>query len=294
MRPWLRPSRRAVATSDGGRRVTVRDDRIRPFTRAVAVLVLPFLVVAVVLLYLLPHRTEQLFAWTIAPPLTSMLLASAYVGGIWFFVRVLVGRRWHRVKYGFPAVLLFAVLLGTATLLHWDRFHHGHVSFIAWSVLYLVTPVLVAAVLVVDWRADPGVPEERDLRIPTAARIVLAVVGGAALLCGASMFLLPEHTTRLWAWETTPLTARVVGAVLTLPGAVNLWLLRETRWSAMREVVQAEIVSLLFIAVALAVSVRDLEWERPAAAAVVGGILVSLLGFASFYVWCERRLRRAD
>ena len=272
--------------------MTGRDDRIRPYTRGVAVLVLPFLVVAVVLLYLLPNSTEDLFAWTIAPPLTSMLLGSAYVGGIWFFVRVIVTRRWHRVKYGFPAVLLFASLLGIATLLHWDRFHHGHVSFIAWSVLYAVTPLLVAGVLVVNWRSDPGVPEERDLRIPTAARVVLAVVGGAALLCGASLFLLPEHGTRLWAWETTPLTARVVGAVLTLPGAVNLWLLRESRWSAMREVVQAEIVSLVFISIALAVSARDLQWARPAAAAVVGGIGVSLLGFASFYLWCERRQRR--
>ena len=272
--------------------MTGRDDRIRPFTRGVAVLVLPFLVVAVVLLYLLPNRTEQLFAWTIAPPLTSMLLASAYVGGIWFFVRVLVTRRWHRVKYGFPAVLVFAALLGVATVLHWDRFHHGHVSFVAWAVLYLLTPLLVAGVLLVNWRADPGAPEERDLRIPTPARVVLAAVGGAALLCGASLFLLPEHGMRLWAWETTPLTARVTGAVLTLPGAVNLWLLRETRWSAMREVVQAEIVSLAFIAIALVVSAGDLEWGRPAAGAVVGGIVVSLLGFASFYLWCERRLRR--
>ena len=271
--------------------MTGRDDRIRPFTRGVAVLVLPFLVVAVVLLYLLPNSTEQLFAWTIAPPLTSMLLASAYIGGVWFFVRVLVTRRWHRVKYGFPAVLLFAALLGIATLLHWERFHHGHVSFIAWSVLYAVTPLLVAGVLVVNWRSDPGTPEERDLRIPTAARVVLAVVGGAALLCGASLFLLPEHGTRLWAWETTPLTARVIGAILTLPGAVNLWMLRESRWSAMREVVQAEIVSLVFIALALAIAGGDVTWQNLGAPAFVIGITASLLGFSALYIWCERRMR---
>jgi hypothetical protein len=271
--------------------MTGRDDRVRPLTRGVALLVLPFLAVAVVLLYLLPDRTDELFAWTIAPPLTSMLLASAYVGGIWFFVRVLLARRWHRVKYGMPAVLVFASLLGVATLLHWDRFHHGHISFVAWAVLYLVTPLLVTAVLIANWRADPGTPEERDLRIPTAARAVLAVVGGAATLCGLCLFLLPEHGVQLWAWETTPLTTRVVGAVLTLPGAVNLWLLRETRWTAMREVVQAEIVSLVFIAVAVAVSAADLVWQRLAAPAFVGGIAVSLVGFSAFYLWCERRMR---
>ena len=272
--------------------MTARDDRIRPLTLVVAVLVLPFLAVAAVLLYLLPTRTDELFAWTIVPTLTSMLLGCAYIGGIWYFVRVLLARRWHRVKYGMPAVLLFAGLLGAATLLHWDRFHHGHISFIAWAVLYLVTPVLVAAVLVVNWRADPGEPEERDLRIPTPARLVLAAVGAASLLCGLSLFLLPEHAAPQWAWETTPLTTRVVGAVLTLPGAVNLWLLRETRWSAMREVVQAEIVSLVFIAIALALGAAQLQWQRPAAFALVAGIVLSLAGFASFYLWCERRVPR--
>jgi len=271
--------------------VIERDDRIRPFTRMVAAFVLPFLAVAVVLLYLLPGRTEQLFAWTIQPALTAMLLGSAYVGGIWYFSRVLVTRRWHRVKYGMPAVLLFASLLGAATLLHWDRFHHGHISFIAWAALYLLTPLLVAAVLLGNWRADHGRPEQRDLEIPAAARIVLAAVGGASLLCGLCLFLLPEHAASLWAWETTPLTTRVIGAVLTLPGAVNLWLLRESRWSAMREVVQAELVSLLSITLALAISGRDLRWERPAAAAFVVGILVSLLAFSAFYLWCERRVR---
>jgi len=271
--------------------VIERDDRIRPLTLAVAGFVLPFLVVAAVLLYLLPGRTEQLFAWTIQPPLTSMLLASAYIGGIWYFARVLLTRRWHRVKYGMPAVLLFAVLLGIATLLHWDRFHHGHISFVAWASLYLLTPLLVAAVLLTNWRANPGAPEQRDYEIPVAARIVLAVVGGASLLCGLSLFAFPQHGMGLWAWETTPLTARVIGAILTLPGAVNLWMLRESRWSAMREVVQAEIVSLVFIALALAIAGGDVAWQNLGAPAFVVGISASLLGFSALYIWCERRMR---
>lgn len=276
--------------------MTGRDDRIRPATRAFAAGVLPFLAVAVVLLYLLPGRTGELFAWTIAPPMTAMLLGSAYAGGVWYFSRVLVGSRWHRVGYGMPAVALFATLLAVATALHWDRFHPGHVSFVAWAALYALTPVLSVVVLLANRGADPGTPEATgpgagDLRIPAPARAVLAAVGGAALLCGLCLFLLPVQGAAVWAWDLTPLTARVVGAVLTLPGAVNLWLLREARWSALRELVQAELVSLLLIAAALLLARDDLRWERPAAAAFVLGIAASLVGFAAFYAWCERALR---
>ena len=43
-------------------------DRILRYTKWVSLIIIPFLVVAWVLLYLLPGATEQLFAWTIMPP----------------------------------------------------------------------------------------------------------------------------------------------------------------------------------------------------------------------------------
>jgi hypothetical protein len=269
-----------------------RDDGVLTYTRVVAVIVLPFLVVAWVLLYLLPNETDTLFAWTIAPSLTSMLLASAYAGGVWFFVAVLRTRRWHRVKYGFPAVLVFASLLATATLLHWDRFHFGHVSFVTWATLYFTTPVLVAVALVLNWRADPATVDERDYRIAQAPRLVVAAVGIVSLVCGLVIFVAPGLVAGAWAWELTPLTTRVVGAVLTLPGVVNLWLLSDSRWSAFRSIFQAQIASLVFITGALVLARDDLAWSRPAAPAFVLGIVVSLVGFTAFYLWCERRSAR--
>ncbi|MEP6650266.1 MAG: hypothetical protein ABJA74_10220 [Lapillicoccus sp.] len=101
------------------------DDRVLRATRWVAAGIIPFLVAGFVILYLFPGRTGQLFAWAVAPTMTSMLLASAYTGGVWFFLAVLRARRWHTVAAGFPAVVLFAALLAGATFLHWDRFTHG-------------------------------------------------------------------------------------------------------------------------------------------------------------------------
>ena len=107
----------------------VRDDRILGFNRWLSLGIIPFLLVAFVLLYLFPGDTKRLFAWTIKPTMTPMVLASAYLGGAYFFVRVLGERRWNAVSTGFLSVSLFASLLGVATIRHWDKFHHQHVAF---------------------------------------------------------------------------------------------------------------------------------------------------------------------
>ncbi len=51
-----------------------RDDRVLPLTKAVAILVIPVLVAAVVILCLQPERASEVFAWPIKPQLTGMLL----------------------------------------------------------------------------------------------------------------------------------------------------------------------------------------------------------------------------
>ena len=268
-----------------------RPDRLRPAARWLAVLLVPFLAVAGMLLYVFPTRTEVLFAWTIEPPLSALFLACAYIGGIWFFVGVARETWWHRVHRGFVAVLVFASLLLVATVLHWDRFHHGTFIFAVWVTLYVTTPFLTAAVLWLHRGVDSGRPEERDFLLPGGVRAVLVAVGLAALAAGLALFLFPVQFGRSWAWDLTPLTARVVGTVLTLPGMVNLFLVRDARWSAFRVVFQAQIVSLAFILLALVLG-RD-ALTGPGAVPVVAGLCVSFLAYVTFYVYCERRRRRA-
>ncbi|MGD8168773.1 hypothetical protein ACEXOS_021280 [Herbiconiux sp. P16] len=271
-----------------------RTDRILPYTRVVSVIIIPFLVVASVLLYVLPDRTDELFAWTIAPPLTAMLLGCAYLGGIWFFAACLRLRRWHAIGWGFPAVFVFASLLAIATFLHWDRFHSGHISFIVWVTLYVTTPVLVLVAFILNRPQDSGAPDARDYPVPRWLRGLLAVIGLLAAVIGVVLFVAPQLAIEIWAWELTPLTARVAGAILTLPGMVNVWLFVDARWSAFRSVVQAELISLVFIVAALLIRWNDLLWERPSAPLFFGGIVVSLLAYAAFYAYCEWRLRRVD
>ncbi|GGE90261.1 hypothetical protein [Mycetocola zhadangensis] len=268
------------------------DNAVTAFTAGLSILVLPFLIIASCLLYVAPANTEQHFAWTIEPGVTAMYLASAYLGGVWFFGNVLRVRQWHRVRHGFPAVLVFAGLLAAATALHWDRFHAGHVSFLAWTALYITTPFLVGAALVLQAGSDPGKPAQRDTVIPAGWRIALAVLGLLSMGVGVVLFLVPTLGLDTWAWPLTPLTARVLGATLTLPGMVNVWLLIDVRWSAFRILFQAQMVSLGFILVALALSWSQLDFSRVAAWLLPPGLLVTLLLYALVYGVCEMRMRR--
>lgn len=279
-------------TSDAASVSTVGDDRVLTATRWTAIVIVPFLVVAAFLLYAFPTRTGELFAWPIAPPLSAYLLASAYVGGVWFFVRVATARRWHHVEHGFPAVVVFAGALLIATLLHLDRFSLN-LSFAVWMVLYATTPFAVAVLAVVQRRRDPRVPDRRDVVIPRFARFALAGIGGAALVLGAVMFVAPQTIAGVWAWELTPLTAQVTGAVLSLTGVVNAGLIRDARWSAFRVLFQAQLLSLCAIAVSVVAGREALRWDRPLAWMFVGLVAGALLVYGGFTLWCEIRMRRA-
>lgn len=264
--------------------------RVLAATRIVALVIIPFLVVAAILLLAVPERSGELFAWAIAPPMSAALLASAYVGGIWFFAAVALGRRTHEVRHGLPAVAVFAGALLFATLLHLDRFS-SNLSFAAWITLYATTPFAAAALAVVERRRDPGTAQRSDVLLPASVRLGLVLIGGAALLTGIAMFAFPQAAADVWAWPLTPLTAQVTAATLTLPGVVSLAVVRDPRWSAIRIVIQAQLVSLAAIAVSMAVHRADLRWDRPATTGFVALIAAAIVAYAALTVWAARRAR---
>lgn len=274
-------------------RVPAVDDRVLVATRVVAVVILPFLVIAAVLLYVFPTRTGELFAWAIDPPMSAYLLASAYVGGVWFFIHVAMTPAWHRVRHGFAAVTVFAGALLLATLLHLDRFSQN-LSFFTWLTLYATTPFAVAVLALLQNRRDSWEPEGRDVEIPRIARFGLAAIGAAAFVAGAALFAAPTAMTEIWAWPLTPLTSQVTGAVLSLTGVVNAALLWDARWSAFRVLFHAQLISLAAISTSLAIRRDDLLWERPMAWGFVALVAVALVVYGGFTLWCQSRARRAD
>ena len=260
---------------------STRDDRVLAYIRFLSAVIVPFLLVGFVVLYLFPGETKRLFAWTINPTMTSMVLASAYLGGAYFFVRVLRERHWNVVKTGFLSVALFASLLGIATIVHWDKFNHRHVAFWLWAGLYFTTPFLV----LVGWSANrrfaaPAGLDER--RLGGFARWSVGLIGLLALVQGIVMFLAPTQVIPVWPWALTPLTCRVIGAIFCL-GSAGIQVLIDPRWSTVRLMLQVEALMVVFILIGAVRARAEFDTGRPATWLMLSGFVAVLIGSA--WLW---------
>ncbi len=282
----------STGRGDNVREKRGRDDRILPETRWLSAIIIPFLVVAFGILYLLPDHTQELFAWTIQPRMTPMMLAAAYIGGAYFFVRAATSARWHSVKVGFLPVTTFAAFMGIATILHWNIFNHSHISFFAWAILYFTTPFLVLGAWLRNRNTDPGTPDANDLIVPQSVRSVIGIIGVITLLISIFLFLQPELMIRIWPWKLTPLTARVVGGLFALTGVGEFCIALDARWSAVRIALQSQMIGVAAIVVAIFVSWSNFDQANIFTWGFVGGMLFLLIASPMLYLWLEERRRK--
>lgn len=255
-----------------------RDDRILPETRWVVALVLLVLLAAFVILYFWPDNTEQLFAWTIRPRMTPLLMGAGYLGGAYTLARVLTQRRWHEVGMAFPAIVPFTLFMAGATVLHWDRFNRGHVTFWLWVAIYATTPFLLTALWLRNRHADPGGRDPGDPIVPVPARRIMAAGGLGCAAVAAFMFLWPAAAIAVWPWQLTPLTARVVAGWFALSAGSALMMAREPRWSASRGAAQGGILFATLLLVAIVRAWSDFNPQNPLSWGYLALVCGSLLG----------------
>jgi len=265
------------------------DDRILPLTRAAAGVVMVILLVATVVLFFFPTQTDHRFAWTIQPSMTAMLMGAGYGSALYFFVRVLTERRWHRVALGFLPTTLFTWMMLGATLLHWDRFRHGSLPFALWLWVYLITPALVPAVWLVNRPHDPGGLEARDVRLRGWVRASMVVAGVAMLGIAAWMYLAPSSAIDVWPWALTPLTARAIAAFVALPGVAWLAMAADGRWSSVRVVLATVAIGLVLLLVAVARAWTEFDHGNVLSYVYVAGLLGTLAAITVLGLWARRR-----
>ncbi|HEX8770960.1 MAG TPA: hypothetical protein VF711_09355 [Acidimicrobiales bacterium] len=225
----------------------IRDDHLLSPTKWTARLIIPVLVAAFVILWVFSDRTKELWAWTIKPDMTAIVMGGGYLSGAYFFLRVARGREWHRVAVGFLGTTVFTSVLLAATLLHWDKFNHGHVSFWAWLGLYVVTPLLLPWLWVRNQRTDPRRAEAGEVIMPRGLQLAVGTGGALQLLLAAWMFAAPKQANDVWPWPITPLTARTISAFIAFPAVVWLAFFWEARWSCFRITQQVATVGLLLV-----------------------------------------------
>jgi len=264
-------------------------DQIRPFTRIVAAVVVPFLVLAFIILYFFPHLSGERFAWAIQPPMTAMFMGAGYIGGAWLFVNAIIGKRWHRIAPGFWPVTTFTVAMLLATVLHWDVFEPGHFPFILWMGLYVVTPILVPLVWFLNRSADTGEPEEDDIAVPEAARWSLFALGVILLGFALGGFVSPGWLIEMWPWTLSPLTARIMSGWFGLLGVGGIVISRDTRWSAWKVGLQS--IGVWHLLVVIAAFLRWTDFSNGLFNWYLVSVVVVLVGMLALYLLMEGKRR---
>jgi hypothetical protein len=265
--------------------------QVRPLTRIVAAVIIPFLVAAFVILYFFPGESGRRFAWEIRPAMTAVWMGAGYLGGAYFFLRVLLARQWHRVSAGFLPVTAFTWAMLLATALHWSRFDFSHLPFQIWLVLYAVTPFLVPFVWWRNRGAGYGRPSPGDPAVPAAARAGIALVGLFLLASCLVAFAAPDLLISFWPWALTPLTARVIGGWFALMSVGGFVMARKSRWSGWRYQVE----SIIFVwhgLLLLGAFVHRADF-KPGTAWFFVAEAASILALLIFYVVMQRRRSRA-
>ena len=275
----------------GGGSAVVRDDRVLPETRWLSAFIVPFLFVAFVMLYVFPGRTDRLFAWTIRPDMTPLIMGAGYISGSYFFVQAFFARRWHTVHLGFLPITAFTIFMAIATFMHLDRFHHGHVSFYAWIGLYIITPILVPLVWYRNSRTDPRAPEPDDLLLPPAIRGIIGTGGAVQFLIALFLLLFPNTMIDLWPWKLTPLTAQVIGGWFALPSVVAMLMAADRRWSAIRITLQSQLVGLALMLIAVVRAWGDFDRSNPLTWVFIGGIGGMFVGLLTLDIAMDSRYR---
>jgi hypothetical protein len=216
-----------------------QDDRILLQTRLVLIVVVPFLLLAFLILYIFPDLSGERFAWAIKPHMTALFIGSGYLAGAYMFAFAIFGKRWHRVKAAFPPVTTFTVAMMLATIIHWDRFDITHFPFQLWLILYVITPFLVPYLWIKNRVTDPGTPEPDDLAVPALAKLAFTGFGVIGIGMALFMFISPQSMIPVWPWALSPLTARIMGGWFGLLGVGGFYAGQDNRWSAWRVPLQS-------------------------------------------------------
>lgn len=263
-------------------------DRILTETRVVAALVIPFLVLAFLILYLYPQESGRHFAWQFRPDLMAMYVGAGYLGGAYLFAHTLFGRVWHRVTNGFLPVTAFATSMLLVTILHWDQMDIRHFPFQLWLILYAVTPVLVPVIWLRNRPQDPRTLAPGDKRVPRLSRLSMGAIGLIFVALAVAGFLFPNWLIDVWVWPLAARSARLLSGWHMLLGVGGLAISREERWSGWR--VPLESIGLWQLLVLAAIFTQPEDFHSGTAVNwYTASVIIILAGMVGIYLFMSRQ-----
>jgi hypothetical protein len=231
-------------------------------------------------LYVFPSDTDDLFAWTISPPLTAAFLGGSYWASTTLAAACAYERDWARGRAFAAPYLVAGVVLLVVTLVHIDKFHMDDVTGWAWLVLYAIFPPSVVVLLLRQLR-QPGGEPERAAPIPRPLVLAQVAFGLVLSALGTALIVAPVDAASLWPWTLTPLTGRAIGTFVLAQGVLALAVAREADWGRVRPATLQNLVLGVLHLGALARFSDTLDWGTFGAWAYLAGVLF-LLGFGAY------------
>jgi hypothetical protein len=227
--------------------------------------------------FVFAERTDRVFAWTIASPLTAAMIGSFYWAAAATALLSARRREWANARVGLPGVTAFVVLTTLATLLHLETFHLHEtggpaIAAWVWLVVYLLEPFLLAAAW---WQQSRtlGVDPMPRAPLPAWVRLLVGVQAVVALVAGAALFVAPAEVAKVWPWGLTPLAARALAAWLVGYGGVALVAWREGDRERVVPGLAGSVALASFAGISFLRYGEEVAWSRPGAW-VVAGVLV--------------------
>jgi hypothetical protein len=184
-----------------------------------------------------------------------------------------------------------------ATLMNLGQFHLGgqfgtgtRLVTVAWLAIYVLVPLLMLIVLVVQARA-PGADPPRSAGLPTWIYAVLAVQAIVLLGFGVALFAVPAQAAPLWPWKLTPLVAQATGAWLLSLGVAAAHALVERDARRLRPAAVGYVLLAVLQSIALARYPHHFAWHSAS-----GIIYLIFLGsmLLTGVVWLARGRSRTE
>jgi hypothetical protein len=267
----------------------VKDGRILPATHWASLVIFAILVPALVILWGIPDRTADAWAWTIQPDLTPIFLGAGYGAGAYFFLRTFLADKFHPSAAGIFGAAFFAALMLIATLIHWDKFNHGDAPligalvFYGWVGVYIISPFVVFGLWWFNRRTDSGEPEPGEAIVPLWVRRIARVAAAGSFVGAAVFYLTPDEAIDVWPWDLTPLTSRVIGSFTAQVGVGALLISLDRRWSAWKLIVQTFFVATGLLLIGAIRAWDDFDTGNALTYVYLGGLVTADIALLLLY-----------
>ena len=180
------------------------------------------------LLCFFPSGTDVYWTWPIPEPRSAMLIGSAYLGAILYYVAALRHNDWQQVENGLGGLIVFSLALLAATMAHWDAFKPYHPITLVWLAFYYGGPFLAPIFyrLQIERMGDAS---DKGIKLAPAVRAWLITRGVFYAVLALVVFTFANIIAAAWPWSIQPLEVRVFSGQIALVSWSGLIAIRSRR-----------------------------------------------------------------